>query len=217
MATREVRSFDERSVIGDTARFLEQRLLRIDPNSVLAVAWAQFYATYSTTIRRLAAANQVPTDELDDCVQETWLAVIRALPSFDLQPGARGFRSWLFKLVRSKATDQVRRFKVRKTQPIESQDAVTESNPATELETKWNRELVHAILDELRATSSESSYRAFYLRRIQERSVEEVSIELGLTKKQVYWRIHRMHTKFAAMVNLYTGRDFGERKVEELT
>ena len=45
------------------------------PDSLLAAAWENFYRVYDDLIRRFVIAQGVPHSDVDDCVQEVWMAV----------------------------------------------------------------------------------------------------------------------------------------------
>lgn len=81
---------DSDRVIQDTRKYLADRIRRAAPDSVLAFAWEQFYATYSEVIRRYARARRVPKEQLSDFTQDVWLAVIAELPGLKYEPSTSG-------------------------------------------------------------------------------------------------------------------------------
>jgi RNA polymerase sigma-70 factor (ECF subfamily) len=197
----------------DTQAFLHERLRRVAPDSLLTHSWQQFYETYDTILRNFARACGMRGADLDDCVQEVWLAVITELSRFQYDPNRGRLRSWLYRLVRNKASDHVRRRVRSRTCRLddahEPERAAADADPAALYERRWNIEMVHVVLDELRKRVSQKSYSVLELRRIDECSVEQVAERLHLRPEQVRARHHRTQRLFRTLFDLYTGRAFG--------
>ena len=201
-------------LLTDSQAFLHERLRRVAPDSLLAHSWQQFYETYERVLRNFAHARGMRGADLDDCVQEVWLAVITELSQFEYDPNRGQLRSWLYRIVRNKAADHVRRRARSRSSQFEGPRgpecvAAPDQDPAAEYERHWNIEMVHVVLEELRRRVSQKSYAVLELRRIEECSVEQVAQRLGLTPEQVRARHHRTQRLFRTLFDLYTGREFG--------
>ena len=78
-----------------------------DPGSV---RWEEFAERYAPLIERFVRAESaahgaaIPTHDRDDLVQETLVAVSRALPSFRYDPARGRFRGYLCRIVQNLAT-----------------------------------------------------------------------------------------------------------------
>ena len=194
-----------------TQEYLELQFRRVAPRSAVVRAWQQFYGTYNEIIRRFALSCGVPKADLDECVQDVWTAVIAQLGGFKYNPSRGRFRSWLYAMVRNKATDLVRRKNrhptlfLRDPVVLDQYPSSSDGDPVSELERRWNKGLVHGVLTQLRKKVSERSFQVFYMRRIEHQSVKAVAKELRLTPAAVRTRQHRMERKFRACLERYTG------------
>ncbi len=206
---------DSDRLIQDTRKYLADRIRCAAPDSVLAFAWEQFYATYSEVILRYARARRVPTEQLSDFAQDVWLAVVAEVPGLKYEPSTSGLRAWLWTVVRNKAAELVRRRTTRASERLVDADTLDATlhnrctDPALHLEQQWEQELVGVILAKLRESSSEQSYRVLCMRVVEGRTVQEVAQTLNLTPAQVRARHHRLHKKFSALHKVYAGKDFG--------
>lgn len=60
-----------------------------------ALAWREFCDRYEELIRGFARRRGVPVTDWDDVVQDVMLALTKALPGFEYDPGKGKFRSYL--------------------------------------------------------------------------------------------------------------------------
>ena len=96
-------------LLQNTQEYLQAMLRRQAPDSVLVEAWEEFYRVYDGLIRRFILARGMRDADVDDCLQEVWSAVAARLVEFHRPEDRPGLRAWLYALVRSKATDVIRR------------------------------------------------------------------------------------------------------------
>lgn len=80
-----------------------------DDQDVAGRAFFNLFESYDAVLRGYARRQSVPPDQIDDLVQEVWIAVHRQLPDFRHNGQKGAFRNWLVQLVRGKAVDEVRR------------------------------------------------------------------------------------------------------------
>jgi RNA polymerase sigma-70 factor (ECF subfamily) len=202
-------------LLQQTRQYLQTLLQRQAPDTMLAHAWDEFYRIYSALVRRFVLARGLRGADVDDCVQDVWSTVARKLSEFE-RPSARpGLRAWLYTVVRSKATDFVRR---GLRQPVQNLEAAVDrdqlpdhraADPAAAVEQQWEQALLQTALDELRARVSELSYRVLELRVLEGRSEAETAAALNLQPEQVRYRKYRTQRKLQAILAVYTGDDFG--------
>jgi len=77
-------------------------------------AWRALYADTAPDLLRYARASRVPDPE--DVVGDAFLRAVRGLGSFE--GDERGFRAWLFTLVRNQIVDDHRKRVRRRTEPL---------------------------------------------------------------------------------------------------
>ncbi|MBX9789020.1 MAG: sigma-70 family RNA polymerase sigma factor [Pirellulales bacterium] len=187
--------------------YLEQRLGRGEPIS--DEGWRPFYEIYEPLIRGFALRCRVPSDEVDDCVQEALQTVTSTLRDFRYDRQRGSFRGWLYTLVRSRATDLMRR-RLRRAARFKAQQrtdhvAAPCNDPTVEIDRRWRAAVVHTVIDHLRGEVSPRNFEVFYLRSVQELSVSEVALRTGSTPERVRYRHHRMVRKFRDLFLLLTG------------
>ncbi len=72
-------------------------------------AWAEFNQTYWRLLFNFAVKLGVPESEAKDVVQETLLAVAKAIRDFQYDPSRCSFKSWLLGVARNRVMDHFRR------------------------------------------------------------------------------------------------------------
>lgn len=70
-----------------------------------AMAFARLYDRHERPIHRFFLRQGIGAAQADDCLQETWMAVVRSAPRY--APDAR-FTTWLYRIARSKLVDHWR-------------------------------------------------------------------------------------------------------------
>ena len=115
--------------------YLECRRHGRVPNEDLTQEWEKFYCRCDLAIRRFAVRSGAQS--VADCSQEVWKTLVVKLAEFEDGPHRPPFFSWLYRLVRNKAIDQIRE---RTRHPTESltdgpEDPISDQDPAAE----WDR------------------------------------------------------------------------------
>jgi RNA polymerase sigma factor (sigma-70 family) len=202
-------------LVGWAQDYLRSVLQRHTPDALLTAAWDEFYRVYDGLMRRFALSRGLVGSDVDDCLQAVWLEVAARFAEFKHAETHAGLRSWLYLLVRSKASDLLRR---RLRQPAESLDAsravgCEPAEPAADpnrlQEQQWERALLETLLEELRQEISDTNWRLLQMRCLEGREVPDVAAELGLTAQQVWYRQSRLMKKLQARVALFTGQPLG--------
>ncbi len=202
-------------LLQDTQEYLKLLLEDKVPDSLLVVAWENFYRVYDNLIHRFVAAQGVAYSDVDDCVQEVWSEVAARLFEFDRPADQPGLRAWLYALVRSKATNAFRSKARRPAVSLDQQklagneQADTRADPAALFEQQWEQAALESVLEEFYEELSATNARILQMRLIEHRSVDEVASELNLEPQQIHARQHRLMKKLRARVALYTGGPLG--------
>ena len=203
-------------ILERTQAYLKALLRRQAPDTVLTEAWEQFYRVYSELIRRFIVARGLRGADVEDCVQDVWTEVAKRLADFRRPRNRPGLRAWLYTLVRSKATDLIRR-KIRHAAGSLAEEIRAgnepigdELDPADAYERHWARAMLQTALAGLRHDASPLSYRVLHMRLMEDRSVAEVAAALGLTPARVRYRHHRMLRKLRTRLAVFVGKPFGE-------
>ncbi len=158
-------------------------------------AYRELVRRYQRPVLSLAWRITGDAEEAAEVAQETFLRVLRSLPTYDPE---RPLRSWLFKIAANLALDSLRRRKRRPVAlegltdeeghpPIEAVD--TGPPPDAGLREEWSRER----FDELVRGLPEHYQVILHLRYGGELAYEEIAQTLGIPLGTVKVRLHRAH------------------------
>ncbi len=151
------------------------------------VAWERFYGIYAPLIERFAATHGLSHDEIEDVRDESLARVAAKLPEFEYDPRRGGFRGWLYRIVRGKVVDHLRRAGARNADTRELQTAPDPSPTPDEVwERLWREEHLRYALREVAEHVSERTYQTFRLLLVDELTVADVCERMGMNANQVY-------------------------------
>jgi RNA polymerase sigma-70 factor, ECF subfamily len=152
--------------------------------------WSRFVAIYKPFIERFIRLDMTLAADAEDISQEVLAKVVQHLPSFRRQRDG-SFRAWLKTLTANQVALFWRRRQSRQKIGKSGAQSLVEDlpDPNSELSKAWDREYNHYLLCRLqaiiRADFTETTWRAFTLRVLEERTTAEVAAELGLSKNAV--------------------------------
>jgi len=198
-------------LLGWTQDYLRTLLDQGAPDSVLAVAWDEFYRIYDDLMRRFAVSRGLRGADVDDCLQAVWMEIATALTRFEHPAERPGLRAWLYTLVRCKVCDILSR---RARRPAESLDVARQagiepvdagSDPQDALEGHWQKALLGTLLHELRQEVTPMNWRLLQMRFVEGCEVAEVAAELGLSSGEVRYRQRRLVKKLRVRAMALTG------------
>lgn len=176
-----------------------------------ADAWLRFYRIYEPLIRGFARRCRLPDDEQDDCVQETLQTVIVALRDFKYDRERGRFRGWLFSVVRSRATDLMRR-RLRRDSRRAADSPDEQADPSAdvvaELERRWRSAVIQTVIEQLREEVSATNFEVFNLRSVEGLPTPEVAARLKMAPEKVRYRHHRTFRKFRDLYLNFTGEKY---------
>lgn len=152
-------------------------------------AWARLESLYTPLVRHWCQVCRVPEQDWPDVCQDVFLAVSQNLSGFRKEAGRGSFRGWLRTITRSKVTDLYRR---RPTGATVVGPAVLDvlADPAAGSEsgehTAEQGVVYRQALELLERDFEPTTWRAFWLVVVEDRSPADVAAELGLTTNAVY-------------------------------
>ena len=157
-----------------------------------AGAWGDLCELYRPLIVGWLRRQAVPDGEVDDLVQEIFLAVVRGLPSFS-HSGRRGaFRSWLRTIASNYSCDYWKS-PARRAAPGDDAAAVALGlleDPDSLLNRYWDEEhdryVLRCLLELAELEFEPTTVRAFRRLALEGASGSEAAGELGLSLAAVY-------------------------------
>jgi RNA polymerase sigma factor (sigma-70 family) len=174
-----------------TQHYLGQRKAGEPVSRQDELAWAHFYDYTSRQIRRYAHRCGLSEADMVDCVQEVWHELLKRLPHFELDSRRGQFDTWLFSIVRGKVINQFRAHQRHGSQRrvqalLDFPDARPQASRTLEQE-----ELLVLAWQQLKRRLSACNYQILHLRLVEQRSVPEVALAMGLSPARVWYRSHR--------------------------
>ena len=182
-------------------------------------SWREFFDTYWKLIYGVATKSGLTHPEAQDVVQETVMSVCKNIQGFKADPAFGSFKGWLLMMTRWRITDQVRK-RGRHLDPgtnapggesgSDSHSTAREerlADPAgSELERIWNEEwekhVVDAALEKVKAQCSAQHFQIFYLQAIKQIPPAQVAATLGVKVDQIYLIKHRLAKLFEEAIRL---------------
>ena len=186
-------------------------LLKAISSSAESMRWTEFFNRYEPHMRGFMRAK-FPSVEPDDAIQETMVALIKALPGYHYIPDEKGhFRNYLMGVLSHKAADILR--KNIKQSGIKSMlknehdaDAPKEDDiGAAEYET-WKASAMEAAIEMLMSDASilPATREVFRHVALVHENPEDVARMFGISRNNVDQIKKRMIMKLTKIVNAMT-------------
>ncbi len=151
-------------VLHSVQAYLRKRQLSERPSEEEKSAWRWFWETYRPLLSHFALKFHLPHHEKEDCLQDAWREILKSLPLFTAETTEARLRSWLHRIVCSKASDLLRRRARYTTIPLESLAqglaCKRHDNPATNYERHYQDDAVLQAMDHLREIVAEPNWAA---------------------------------------------------------
>ncbi len=183
-----------------TRRSLLSRLKHWDDKK----SWQDFYDIYSRLIYGAAIKTGLTEAEAEDVVQNTVIAVAKAIRDFKYEPEKCAFKTWLHAITKRQVANQFRKRqgKGRLLEPLpdhigDEADAKDTPDPASlALDETWERDwelnLLHAATERVRKRVSPAQFQIFEYLVLQDHSVGETARALKISAARVYLAKHRV-------------------------
>jgi RNA polymerase sigma-70 factor (ECF subfamily) len=154
-------------------------------------AWEQFVQSYTPQILRYCQQRGLVETDGADVAQEVMVTVSQRIGQFEHRPQRGTFRSWLFKITRSRFNDFLDE---RRRQPTTTNGDHTklllQAAAHPDQEAAWDENYKRWLLEwacaRARPEFAEPTWQAFWQLTILRRSGSEVAQALGLTVGAVY-------------------------------
>ena len=188
-------------------------LLKDISDGTASARWTDFYNRYSPAMRGFLR-ERFPSVEADDVMQETLLALTKAMPDYHYTPDGNGhFRNWLMGIVKHKALDALHRAK-RISDIKAGVSAMDDRPPATEPaflaeDDSWKRSAMEAAVDQVMADDSITARTREVFRHValMHEQPEDVARQFGISRNNVDQIKKRMIDRLSALVSAMTARD----------
>lgn len=167
-------------------------------------AWRDFVCTYEAFLNRLVSRHGVPQRHIPDVTQQILMVIAKSVDGWQDDGNPASFRRWLGSVSRN----VVLRFMTRERKQaggVGGSDVLTalgavESPPDQEQIQRYRYELILWAAEQVRHDFLDSSWRAFWFTVIEQRSVEEVARELGVSPGSIYMSRSRIMSRIREKV-----------------
>lgn len=179
--------------------------------------WVDRYGDY---LYGFAMSRLRNAEAAQDCVQDTFLAGIKALDRFD---GSRDIKFWLRGIMRNKIVDHIRKAVKEKKVDIDSEDegliesfwfkysgiATTNPDPWQFNPRKhYDNGEFWIVFEKCIAEVKDPAREAFVLRVLEDQTTEEVCKVMGITPNYLWVLLHRAREQLKTLLEAnWTGKD----------
>jgi len=158
-------------------------------------AWDAFVQRYAPMIYNWCCRFGLQQSDAADITQEVLLKLVRAMRAFEYDPSRGSFRSWLKAVTGNTVRDLLQSWKrqargsgdtqdVRRLASIQDPRAL---NALTaEIEGQYERELLNAAEQQVRARVQPHTWQAYQMTAVDQQPPVDVSAQLGITVAEVY-------------------------------
>jgi RNA polymerase sigma-70 factor (ECF subfamily) len=169
-----------------------ETLLRRLPDAADAEAWDVFVEIYEPLLFRLARSRGMQPADAEDFVQEVFTAVTRNIERWVADADRGPFRAWLFRIASNLAINFLTRHKHGRLGTGDSQVArLLAEQPAASADSslflnEYRRELFRWAAERVREQVSQRQWLAFWRTSVEDRPIDDVARELGVSVGSVY-------------------------------
>lgn len=162
------------------------RLRNLDDSQNWQAGWEEFFALYHPVIYRRALKAGLVEADAEDVVQDIVIGIARKLPTFHYDPQKGSFKTWLFRIVRNKIVDHLRRRGRQNRGPLVAMAAELDAelpvdevadeqtlSPDREWDLAWETNLRRAALDHVAQRVNPMTMRIYLYHVVDGHTVAE--------------------------------------------
>lgn len=169
-------------------------------------AWETFSEIYEPLIFAFCRKRGLQEADARDVTQDTLLSVIRAIQKFEYDPAHGKFRSWLYRVIRSKLANHFS--KSAKQVRGSGQTVVNQmlnEQPGVEEEQAFDREAEQRVFEwaceKVRPEFEEKTWQAFHRVAVRQEKSNAVADALGMSVGAVYIAKSRVIKRLQATIH----------------
>jgi RNA polymerase sigma-70 factor (ECF subfamily) len=155
-------------------------------------SWRQFYDFYQPLLKRYLRSLGLEENSASDVIQDVFVRLLQALPTFQLDSKRGRFRSYLWRLTYSALVDQARRVKARRqaeeewVKRFQSDDEAESRKLHEELNEINHQQILETAMPRVRAVTSAQAWKCFEERFLRDRPGADIAAEIGINDKAVF-------------------------------
>jgi len=174
-----------------------------------AEAWREFVQLYTPLVFAHCLRHGLQEADAADVAQEVMRVAARAMPDFQYDSERGKFRGWLLQTTRHRLYKFFARHR-REAQPASETtlESFVESEPGADAEAHWEQDyrqrLFDWAVDKARPEFQSTTWEAFWLTAVDEVSVKETAVRLGISPGAVYIARSRVIARLRRLVETVT-------------
>ncbi len=153
--------------------------------------WFEFNRIYRPLIRNILINKGLRGQELEDVIQEVYLALLTTLDRFQYDPAKGKFRNWVGRIAQRAASAYYRKSPALPVDPADLDD--TQSRDAGALPDCDDQRMA-LCLQMARTRFDEQTWAPFHLRVIEGTPIDEVERITKMKRNAIYQAVHRVKT-----------------------
>jgi RNA polymerase sigma-70 factor (ECF subfamily) len=175
-----------------------------------AAAWREFIDLYAPLVYHYARRQGLQDADAADLAQNVFTAVAGAVGRLEYDPHRGTFRSWLFRVIRSKLSNwrAARGNRMRGSGDSAIQEFLEQCpvpDPAeAEWEADWRRRQFTWACAQVRREVTDATWQAFWRTAFEDQPGKRVAEELGLTLTAVYHARSRVLARLRELIQSVT-------------
>lgn len=184
-------------------------LLKAISDGTASARWTDFYCRYAPAMRGFLY-ERFPSVEADDVIQETLIALTKAMPDYHYTPDVNGhFRNYLMGIVKHKALDALRRaknFSDLKTDIEQNDDRYAFTPPIPDEDDAWKQSAMETAIEQVMSDENITARTREVFRHValMHEPPDEVAQQFGISRNNVDQIKKRMITKLSELVTAMT-------------
>ena len=166
-------------------------------------AWGEFVQTYEPLILAVAQRRGLQHADAAEVVQEVLNRVVSTIEQWDPDPAKGAFRGWLYRVTRNFTIDFLRRNRRWRTNEADFQfDEIPSptADESQEFRIEYERQLFNWSAAKVKTSFKSKNWQAFWLSTVEEKPIEDVVSQLGLSRGQVYVARSRIMARIASVI-----------------
>lgn len=171
------------------------------------VSWEEFYDRYAPIIRYVGTLYRFKEGECDDLVQNVMTKFFVNAKRFEYREGKVKFRTYLATIVRSQATDMIRKRSVQQNAESQVESGKMSAPFEESFLTEWRKIMLEEAKAEVKKRVDAKTYQAFLFYGLQNRPVKQVAETLELTANQIYLAKNRCAQMMKEIIARYNDAD----------
>ncbi|QEG22923.1 RNA polymerase sigma factor [Mariniblastus fucicola] len=166
-------------------------------------AWSEFVQIYEPLIQAIVQRRGMQYADATEVTQEVLTRVAHSIGTWNPDPSKGTFRGWLYRVTRNLTIDYVRRNKTRTPTEGEidfDQLAEPSSDDSREFRLEYRRQLFGWAVGQVQPSFKPENWQAFWKTAVEQKSVDEVSRELNISRGRVCVARFRVMTRITAVI-----------------